>query len=412
MVLILYTTLYKTGGAEMELAALHMGRSKPNSRVIRVESKQEFIQAIQSVSETIDELHFIGHSGLYGPMYGTTKFPDQMSRSDWQALEIPFSPGAIAIFHCCRGARWFAPYFAHRYRVPTYGHMSYTTFSHSPDRYVRLEPGRNDVYVVSVPGYKAKGAFAAVRKRLGLAKTIPLSRFEPGADEDGSYDGVAELYDQVFEDFRVRRDEWEWLSKTMHRDGTVLDIGCGNGALLLALATLIQSGKGIDVSSRMIQIAGHRARGEQNLAFELYDGIQFPADNESVDVVASMLSWRYLDWDPIVAEIHRVLKPGGQLLIVDMVVAPLQPRLLPRIIVDRVRHLTGGLRAPEFRKALKRLVQDPAWETMLKHNPMRAEHEMRNYLPSRFNLIQIETLNRTPRSEMIACHWIKPSIDS
>lgn len=407
MVLILYTTLYKRGGAEMELAARHLAKTKPNARAVRIESKAQFVEAIQSVKEPINELHFIGHSGLYGPMYGTTQFPDQMSRSDWQALDVPFGPDGQAFFHCCRGARWFAPYFAQRYRVPTYGHLSYTTFSQNPDRYVPLKAGREDIYVVSVPGYKSAGAFASLKKRFGLAKTIPLTRFEPGLLEDGSYDGVAELYDQVFQDFRVRRDEWQWLSRAMKRDGNVLDIGCGNGALLLALATLISSGKGIDISDRMIQIAVQRSRGEPNLTFQVYDGLGIPAETGSVDVVISMLSWRYLDWDPIVQEIKRVLKPGGQLLIVDMVVAPFKPMLIPRILLDRIRHLLSGAKAPQFRTALKRLVQDPAWVTMLRHNPMRAEHEMRNYLPSRFEGVEIVTLNRTPKSEMIACSWTK-----
>ncbi|MDR3689962.1 MAG: class I SAM-dependent methyltransferase [Fimbriimonas sp.] len=405
MVLILYTTLYKLGGREMELAAIHMAKQKSGAKAVRIESKAEFIAAIQGVEEPIDELHFIGHSGLYGPMFGTTRRPDQMSRSDWNELNIRFAPGAQAFFHCCRGARWFAPYFAHRYGVPTYGHASYTTFSHSPDVYVKVQEGREDVYVVSVPGYKSRGLFGYARKRLGKAPTVPLTRFEQIPDEDGSYDGVAELYDQVFIDFRVRHDEWIWLSKHLQRDGAVVDIGCGNGALLLALATLIKRGLGIDVSKRMIQIASHRARGEENLSFSEYDGLQIPAETGSVDVVVSMLSWRYLDWDPIVAEIKRVLRPGGQLLIVDMVVAPFKPKLLPRMLLDKSRHFVGGLSAPAFRKALKRLVEDPAWATMLSHNPMRAEHEMRNYLPSRFPGIVVETLNRTPRTEMIAFRW-------
>ena len=101
MVLILYTTLYKKGGAEMELAAQHLAKSKPNAIAIKTESKAEFVKAIKSINGPIEELHFIGHSGLYGPMYGTTQFPDQMSRSDWQSLDIPFASDAHAFFHCC-----------------------------------------------------------------------------------------------------------------------------------------------------------------------------------------------------------------------------------------------------------------------------------------------------------------------
>ncbi|MEZ0327296.1 MAG: class I SAM-dependent methyltransferase [Fimbriimonas sp.] len=406
MVLILYTTLYKKGGPEMELAARFMA-NQTGGTAIRVESKAEFISALLAQDQPIDELHLISHSGLYGPMFGTTSHPDQMSRVEWAELEIPFAEGASAYFHCCRSGRWFAPYFAQRYGVSAYGHLSYTTFSHSPDAFELVQPGREDVYVVSVPGFKARGIAGALKKRMGSAPTIPMTRFDPGPEEDGSYDGVAELYDQVFEDFRVRQDEWTWLSRHLRRDGITLDIGCGNGALLLALSPLVREGIGLDASQRMIEIARRRGRGEKNLRFQHVAVAELPMGDQSVDVILSMLSWRYLDWDPIVAEIERVLRPGGQLLIVDMVAAPFKPRLLPRMLWDKARHLVSGMPKPAFRRALKRMVEDPSWATMLRHNPMRAEHEMRNYMPSRFPGIVVETLNRTPRAEMIAFRWKK-----
>lgn len=162
MVLILYTTQYKTGGPEMARAAETMACQKPNSRAIKIESKAEFIAAVTQHGP-LDELHLIGHSGLYGPMFGTTKFPEQFSRAEWRALEIPFTQNARALFHCCRGGRWFAPYFARRYQIPASGHLSYTTFSADPVRYVPVLPETADVYVVSVPGRKASGIFAAAR---------------------------------------------------------------------------------------------------------------------------------------------------------------------------------------------------------------------------------------------------------
>lgn len=415
MILILYTTLYRTGGREMDIAAKLLAKEKarqfPELPVVlkRIESKREMLEAFDSVrGNLIREYHFIGHSGLYGPMYGTTKRPDQMSRAEWAELDIPFAEDAEAYFHCCRSARWFAPFFARRYGVPTYGNMLYTTFSHDPATYVEVKPDseREDVYVVSTPGYKASGVRGYLRKRMTKCPTIPMTRFAPAPlDGDASYDTVAELYDQVFEDFRVRQDEWKWLTRHLRQDGRVLDIGCGNGALLLALAPLLREGVGVDVSGRMIEIARHRARGEGNLSFEKIEGPVLPFPDASFDSVVSMLSWRYLDWDPIVAEIHRVLKPGGQVLIVDMVVASFKPKVFGRVLRDKVRASLQGLGKPNFKRALKRLVQDPAWSTMLKHNPMRAEHEMRWYLPSRFPGGTVETLNRSARSEILAHYW-------
>ena len=46
-----------------------------------------------------------------------------------------------------------------------------------------------------------------------------------------------------------------------------------------------------------------------------------------------------------------------------------------------------------FAQALRQLVTDPAWQTMLKYNPVRAEHEYRWYLESRFPNGTLEILN-------------------
>ena len=483
VVLILYTTRYREGGAEMDAAARLLARQKhaqfPKAeiRLSRVESKAEFLQAITIATETntlgnaepkpivrtemgrtdaesrnisqsrrLRELHFIGHSGLYGPMFGTRQHPEQMSRYEWGQLEIPFAPGAEAWFHCCRSGRWFAPFFARQYGVASYGYQSYTTFSLDSDRYLPTNKDslpvvstaagdknntvsstisdvtRKDkralknvqpalpVYVVSVPGFKGMGVRGLLKKRVFGSATLPMLRFAPQTDSvpDASYNPIAELYDAVFEDFRVRHDEWQWLSRQLEdRRGDVelLDIGCGNGALLLALAPLLRCGIGVDAAKRMIECAQRRGATEPNLSFVEIDGPCLPLPDASVDVVVSMLSWRYLDWDPMTAEIKRVLRPGGQLLIVDMVVAPFQLKTLPRVIIDKVRTAWLGMASSSFRRTLRHLVDDPRWATMLQHNPMRAEHEMRWYLPSRFAGGTFSILNRSPRTEILAFRW-------
>lgn len=423
--LITYTTKYREGGREMAAAARHLAQEKqtqiPEATVLlrQVESKAEFLLALTEAGQdagAIRELHFIGHSGLYGPMFGTRQHPEQMSRYEWGQTPIAFAPDAEAYFHCCRSARWFAPFFSRHYGVTTYGYPSYTTFSLSPDRYAAVGDDAEAVYVVSAPGYKAMGVRGLIRKRLLGSPTLPLQRFAPEKDTDAdeSYNAVAELYDAVFEDFRVRHDEWHWLSRQLKDlDGRaeLLDIGCGNGALLLALAPLLRSGMGVDAAARMIEIARRRAAGEPNLHFQIIGAPCLPLADASVDVVVSMLSWRYLDWDPMTAEIRRVLRPGGRLLIVDMVVAPFRVNVVPRVLLDKARTVGRGLTHPNFRRTLRHLVEDPRWSTMLQHNPMRAEHEMRWYLPSRFIGGQFDTLNRAPRTEILAFRWDKPPAD-
>ena len=61
---------------------------------------------------TLAELHFVGHSGMYGPMFGSTAWPEQFSPHEWRTFPLPWAVGAEAYFHACRTGRWFAPFFA------------------------------------------------------------------------------------------------------------------------------------------------------------------------------------------------------------------------------------------------------------------------------------------------------------
>ena len=120
MIWIGYTTLYRTGGSKLAAAARTLAAAKRRQhpertvRLVAVERKAEFIDEMVRAAErggTINELHLLSHSGMYGPMFGTTKWPEQFSPHEWRSLEIPFAEGGEAFFHACRTARWFAPFF-------------------------------------------------------------------------------------------------------------------------------------------------------------------------------------------------------------------------------------------------------------------------------------------------------------
>lgn len=404
MIWIGYTTLYRTGGPKFERAALTMAREKraafPGSevRVERVESKRDFVESMDRVrheGRALRELHFIGHSGMYGPMFRTTAMPEQFSPFEWKKLSLSFAPGAEARFHACRTARWFAPFFARTFGVTTYGHHWYTTVSRRPDAF-RWEGPRlgawslasddAPLYVISCPGRKSHGLAGSVLKYAG-AKADPMRRFEPSApDADVTYDSVAALYDQTFDDIEVRREECRWIDEHLPRTPAprVLDIGCGNGALLARLSGRIAKGIGVDRSAALLAHARRRTAGHPNLELSPIDGPELPLPDRSVDVIVSMLSFRYLDWDPMMNEMRRVLAPGGKILIIDMVTVPVAPKELLTFASSKARQVRNHLQHPRFARALRRMVKDPSWQGMLKYNPIRSEHEFKWYLESRF----------------------------
>jgi len=417
MIWIGYTTRYRGGSAEFaraartlrgELATRHPGAVITLEPVVQ---KQDFVDAMDRIAarhDTLDELHFLGHSGMYGIMFGSTSWPEQFSPHEWRAMRIPFAPGASAYFHACRTTRWFAPFFAR-----TYGHHGYTTVSARPDRFAweRLRPGKDrPVYLVCVAGRKTHGLLGALRKYIARPTVEPMTGFDPAPpDGDTSYDAVAPLYDRAFSDIRVRRDEWRWLERRLdaaHPTGSpaprVLDIGCGNGALLLALADRIASGVGVDASSGMIARATARARAHPRLGFHTVRSPRLPFADGSFDVITSFLSFRYLDWDPMVAEMQRVLAPGGRILIVDMVEKAPVLRDAPLLARSAALHVLRHARDRRFVRDVRALTSHPDWKTMLRYNPIRAEHEYRWYLESRFPGEKLVTLSLGRTHRLVA----------
>jgi len=410
MIVIVYTTRYRDGGPRFAQAArtlaTRLRRQHPQTEVwCRVVESKADVRAVLAEAQGIEQLHIVGHGGLYGPMFGTTAWPEQFSPHEWRTLSIPFAPGAEAHVHTCRSARWFAPFFARTFGVRTFGFHWYTAFSAHPERFDFVPPWYPDdapLYVAGCPGRKSHGPSATVRKYTGR---MPLERpigFSP-EHAAGSYDPVADDYDTVFDDIAVRRDELRWLRAHLPPGRLdVLDLGCGNGALLQKLAPGLRSGLGLDASQRMVELARRRNADDDNLRFERVQGPSIPAATGSVDVAISLLSFRYLDWDPLMVELERVLRPDGRLLVIDMVDKPVALSELPRLVADKLRVKAVELQHPGYAKARARMVRSKRWADMLRFNPMRAYHEYDWYLGSRFPGGSLDVLNVGRRAQVLA----------
>ena len=94
----------------------------------------------------------------------------------------------------------------------------------------------------------------------------------------------------------------------------ILDAGCGSGPLLAALRDRGAIVTGFDKSAGMLELARRRLGDDADLQVaELGGPLPFPGGTFD-DVTASLVLHYLEDWGPALAELRRVLKPGGRLI--------------------------------------------------------------------------------------------------
>jgi ubiquinone/menaquinone biosynthesis C-methylase UbiE len=100
---------------------------------------------------------------------------------------------------------------------------------------------------------------------------------------------------------------------------TVGDLGCGTGAVTQAVAPFVARVVAIDGSAEMLETAAGRLSGIENVELRRGELEALPLADASLDTAVLALVLHYVP-DPtrVLAEAARVLRPGGRLLIVDM----------------------------------------------------------------------------------------------
>ena len=96
----------------------------------------------------------------------------------------------------------------------------------------------------------------------------------------------------------------------------VLDFGCGPGTISMGLATAVAPGElhGIDLEESQINMAraAAKAGGHDNATFHVGDVTDLPFEDDSFDVAHCHAVLMHVpDTDATLAEVKRVLKPGG-----------------------------------------------------------------------------------------------------
>src|SRR6266571_8465188 len=157
-------------------------------------------------------------------------------------------------------------------------------------------------------------------------RTTTVSR-AAGESADSLFERVAWLY--AFCRERLFRDDTERMISALWQDQTppagikVVELGCGPGFYSRQLAqrfpqiTVI----GVDRSKSQVRSARQRAAAQNvnNCVFERVNALALPSEDASFDVlIASRIFTVLLDHERAVAEMFRVLKPGGRCFIAEL----------------------------------------------------------------------------------------------
>jgi len=121
----------------------------------------------------------------------------------------------------------------------------------------------------------------------------------------------------------------------------LLDTGCGTGSMIEELAALFPDSRftGIDLTPRMVTIA--RRRQLPNAEFLAGDSESLQFSDACFDVVTCINSFRYYpNPDKFFADVNRVLRPGGYLVLLDHTAGPPVLQLMNRVLIP-LSHIAG-----------------------------------------------------------------------
>ena len=100
-----------------------------------------------------------------------------------------------------------------------------------------------------------------------------------------------------------------------------LDVGCGNGTATIHLAQKYDLDvTGVDVDSDQIRLAEEQSRGLAKARFLTIDSTQLPFEAGQFNIVfTNKVTHHIPKWREALAEMMRVIKPGGYLIYSDLV---------------------------------------------------------------------------------------------
>jgi ubiquinone/menaquinone biosynthesis C-methylase UbiE len=133
------------------------------------------------------------------------------------------------------------------------------------------------------------------------------------------FESASGRWDKLREELFGRVSHLQALGGLLDDQWIVGDLGCGTGQLAAALAPFVARVVAVDRSAEMLQAARRRLRDRPNVEVRRGDLEALPIDDATLDAATLVLVLHHAP-DPaaILADAARVLRPGGRLLVADM----------------------------------------------------------------------------------------------
>ncbi|MFE7129478.1 methyltransferase domain-containing protein [Streptomyces sp. NPDC057638] len=159
------------------------------------------------------------------------------------------------------------------------------------------------------------------------------------------FDRVAALYDRYRPSFEALRTDA--LARHALGDGhgrTAVDLGTGTGAMAFVVAEHGYRVTGIDHAPLMMEQARRSAaRRRADIDFRLGSATDTGLEPASADLVTASQSWHLFDGQQALTECHRILRPGGTLLLTTYDWLP-QPGSTAHLTEELIREIDPGWR--------------------------------------------------------------------
>ena len=108
-------------------------------------------------------------------------------------------------------------------------------------------------------------------------------------------------------------------------DDTLLDVACGPGLIVCAFAKVVRHATGIDLVPAMIEHAKglQREKNLTNVTWQVGDIAPLPYADASFSIVTSRYAFHhFLDPLAVMKEMKQVCKPGGKVVMIDVMASP------------------------------------------------------------------------------------------